>query len=78
AISRILLFLALLAFLFVSIAAAGYVIFFRVVIASADHDPSGRPAVSMVGIRRSLPIATVRIPYHFPGSTHKLHSGAER
>lgn len=70
------MFLALFAFLFVSIAAAGYVIFFRVVIASADHDPGCRSVASIVGTGASLCKAVEPLPNHGADSMQKLYSGA--
>lgn len=61
-IARIVLFLALIALLFLSIGAAGYVIFFRVVVASAVHDRGGRAAVSMAVTHTPMQTAARRMP----------------
>lgn len=47
-LSRVLLYLALVIFFFVSIAAAGYVIFFRVVVAAEAERSISRPHVAII------------------------------
>ena len=77
-ISKVLLFLALSVFFFVSIAAAAYVIFFRVVIASADQDPFNRTVASIATRHASAPLAVGSLPNHLSRSTEKLHTGEQQ
>lgn len=72
------MFLALLTFFFLSIAAAAYVIFFRVVIASADQDPFNPAVASIVRNQAPAPLRVGTLPGYLSGSTEKLYTGEER
>jgi len=72
------MFLTLITFFFLSIAAAAYVIFFRVVIASADQDPFNPAVASIVRNHPPVRLRVGTLPGYLSGSTEKLYIGEER
>lgn len=73
--SRIIMALVLAAMFFISIGAAGYVIFFRVVVASAEQFHINRPAVFMVSGTAPPRPAVERLSDHSAKSTRKQYTG---